>query len=101
MANEELKVAVKPINKKLQFSGTAGSNPPVLIDYTPPLGDGQGYTSLELLLISLASCCGSTVSSLLRRMKKDITGLSIEARGVRREHHPIADRFKILAGQDS
>ncbi len=90
MANEELKAAVKLINKKLQFSGTAGSNPPVTIDYTPPLGDGQGYTSLELLLISLASCCGSTVASLLRRMKKDVAGLSIEASGVRREQHPTS-----------
>jgi putative redox protein len=43
-----------------------------------------------LLLISFASCCGSTVASLLRRMKKDVSGMVIEAQGVRRDQHPTS-----------
>ncbi|HEX7319859.1 MAG TPA: OsmC family protein [bacterium] len=96
MGNEQSAITVKLINKKLQFTGTAGSNAPVTIDYVPPLGDGQCYMSLELLLISLASCCGSTVASLLRRMKKDVSGMVIEAQGVRRDQHPTSFRKIML-----
>ncbi|MDR3598946.1 MAG: OsmC family protein, partial [Desulfosporosinus sp.] len=60
------------------------------IDCLPPLGDGQGYTPLELLLISLASCSGTTVLTLLRKMRKNISGLKVNAKGIRREQPPTS-----------
>jgi putative redox protein len=77
-------------NDKLHFKGSASENDPVSIDYTTPLGDDLGYTSLELLLLSLSSCVGSSVLSLLRKMRKTITGCEIYSRGIRREEHPTA-----------
>ncbi len=47
MAFEPLEASVTLVNDKIKFSGTAGENPPVAIDYTPPIGDGEGYTSLS------------------------------------------------------
>jgi len=41
-----------------------------LSEYEKSIGDGEGFMPLELLLLSLASCSGSTVVSLLRRMKR-------------------------------
>lgn len=90
MNHAQLEVKVNLINDKVQFSGEAGSNQPVTIDYVPPLGDGQGYTPLELQLMSLAACSGSTVVTLLRRMRKTITGLQVKATGVRRDQHPLS-----------
>lgn len=85
-----LEVTATLDNAKVHFSGQAGDNPAIAIDYTPPLGDGAGYLPLELLLVSLAACSGATVASLLRRMKKDVAGLRVQARGLRREAHPLA-----------
>ncbi len=87
---QPLSVAVELLNEKVQFSGRAGDNHPVKVDYYPPLGDGQGYTSLELLLISLATCVGTGVLTLLRKMRKDIQTFGIKASGVRRETHPTS-----------
>jgi putative redox protein len=72
--SKELISSIRLINDKLHFEGTAGDSIPVSIDYTPPLGDNLGYTSLELLLLSLSSCIGSSVLTFLRKMRKTITG---------------------------
>lgn len=82
------------INQKLKFEGEAADNPSIIIDYIPPLGDGEGYMPLQLLLISLASCSGSTVVSLLRKMGKDVSGLKVTASGERRDEHPLG--FKTI-----
>lgn len=83
-----LETSVTLINNKLHFKGTAGSNAPVDIDYIAPLGDDEGYTSLQLFLLSLSSCVGSSVLTFLRKMKKDIRGCDIKASGLRRSEHP-------------
>jgi putative redox protein len=85
---EELAVAIRLANQKVRFSGSARSNPAITMDYFPPLGDGEGYTGLELLLMSLAACSASTVVPLLRRMKKSVADFQVQARGIRRERHP-------------
>ena len=68
----ELKTTIQLLNEKLHFEGKVDGNEPVSIDYTPPLGDNLGYTSLELFLLSLSSCTGSAILVFLRKMKKSI-----------------------------
>ncbi len=41
-----------------------------------------------MLLTSLAVCAGSTLGLVLDRMKQPVTGLTVEARGKRRDEHP-------------
>lgn len=86
--SKELYSSIKLVNNKLLFTGTVGNNDPIAIDYIAPLGDDLGYTSLELLLLSLSSCIGSAMLTFLRRMKKTISGFEIQAKGLRREEHP-------------
>lgn len=86
--SKELSASVKLINDKLNFSGIVVGNSPISIDYIPPLGDNLGYTSLELLLLSLSSCLGSAMLLFLRRMQKTISEFEITAKGVRNEDHP-------------
>ncbi len=88
--SDQLEVTVQLANQKVQFIGKSGSNPEITIDYIPPLGDGQGYLPLELLLISLAACSGATVVTLLRKMNKNVSGLKVNARGIRRDQHPTS-----------
>ncbi len=87
---KQLEVAVNLTNQKVRFSGVARSNPAIICDYDPPLGDGQGYTGLELLLVSLAACSGSTVLAFLRKSGKNISGFQVKAKGIRREEHPTS-----------
>lgn len=86
--SKELRASVSLVNDRLHFTSTVEGNNPISIDYTPPLGDNLGYTSLELLLLSLASCMGSAVLTFLRRMNKTILKCEIHAHGLRREEHP-------------
>ncbi len=86
-----LEVKLQLINEKLKFSAKARSNPEFVIDYFPPFGDGEGYTSLEVFLSSFCSCISSTVLTLLRaKMKKTISALNVVAKGSVREEHPKA-----------
>jgi hypothetical protein len=52
--SKELNASITLINDKLHFKATVGENEPISIDYTPPFGNNLGYTSLELLLLSLS-----------------------------------------------
>ncbi|MBI5726827.1 MAG: OsmC family protein [Ignavibacteriales bacterium] len=88
--SKELQTSISLINDRLHFSGTTAGMVPVSIDYTPPLGDNLGYTSLELLLLSLTSCIGSAILTFLRKMRKSISGCEINARGIRKQEHPTA-----------
>jgi putative redox protein len=90
MMAEQLEVTVNLTNQKVQFTGVLRSNPAITCDYNPPLGDGQGYTGLELLLMSLAACSGTTIVALLRKMAKNISGFQVNAKGIRRDVHPTS-----------
>jgi putative redox protein len=90
--SDQLQVVVELVSHKVQFRGTAGDHPAIILDYVPPLGDDLGYTPLELLLMSLASCAGATIATLLRRMHKTVAGLTVVAHGSRRDSHPICFR---------
>ncbi|OPY87003.1 MAG: hypothetical protein A4E71_01265 [Smithella sp. PtaU1.Bin162] len=84
-------VTVHLINDKVRFTGVSGANPdqPVTFDYKPPLGDGQGYNGLELLLMSFSGCSATAIVYLLRKMRKTVSGLEVQAKGIRREEPPI------------
>jgi putative redox protein len=86
--SKEMVVSLDLLNDKLNFEGNVRGAEPVSIDYYPPQGDNLGYTPLELLLLSLASCFGSTILILLREMHKTIIGLDIIAKGIRKEEQP-------------
>ena len=65
---ENLYVDAKLVNQKVQFKAISRTNPdyPVVLDYVPPLGDGQGLAGLELLLMSFCGCVSTAVTALLR-----------------------------------
>lgn len=91
MAEQLEEVTVHLTNQKVQFAGMSKANPhrPIAFDYKPPIGDGQGYNGLELLLMSLSGCSATAIAFLLRKMGKNISGLEVNAKGVRRDQPPI------------
>jgi putative redox protein len=73
---------------KMHFWGRGDYGFDVPVDYSPPLGDGQGYGGLDLLLMSLAACSAQTVLPLLQKMKQDVRSFTATAVGRRRTEHP-------------
>jgi putative redox protein len=83
------KVAASAVFKgRMTFEGRTRDNPPVPVDYHPPLGDGRGYLPMELLLMSLAACSGQTVAGLLGKMKQPPREMEVSASGEKRDEHP-------------
>ena len=91
MAEQLEEVTVQLVNQKVQFTGVSKSNPgrPVSFDYKAPIGDGQGFNGLELLLMSLSGCSGTSVVYLLRKMGKNVSSFTVNAKGLRRDRLPI------------
>ena len=90
MTVQKLETQTTLVNDRVQFSGKARNNPSILMDYFPPLGDGEGYTGLEVLLLSLSGCSGTAIKVLLRKMNKTVEGLTVETSGIRQEEAPFA-----------
>ncbi len=87
-----LSATVTLTNDKMQFAASTRANPKVQMDYFPPVGDGEGYTGLEMLLMAFCGCNASSIVFLLRRMNKTVAGFTVNGSGERREQHPTCFR---------
>ena len=84
-----LEVNIQTVNDKIKFACRAENKPEIITDFYPPIGGGEGYTSLELLLTSLSTCVTTTLLLALRgRMKKSVSSASAKATGRMRDEHP-------------
>lgn len=91
MSTDYLETTLRTIDDKVKYSASSRQNPEVIIDYFPPLGTGEGYTSLELLLISFSSCVTSILLALLRgKMKRTVPEITACTKGTVKEEHPKA-----------
>jgi putative redox protein len=86
--NENMKITVKQV-KGLTFVGKGESNHWVSIDGPTQFnGSEAGSRPMELLLISLGSCTGSDVASILQKKRVPLTDLEINITSDREETHP-------------
>jgi putative redox protein len=91
MSGHVLETTLTAIDDKVKFAAAARTNPEIVIDFFPPFGSAEGYTSLELLISSLASCISSTLLIILRKqMNRSITAYSVCTKGHVKETHPKA-----------
>lgn len=85
---DNLHVDLSLVNGKVQFKALSETNParPLMMDFSPPIGDGEGYAGLELLLVSFCGCVSTAIVALLRRMGKQIDAYRLAAEGIRQEN---------------
>jgi putative redox protein len=88
MSAEPVDINLELVNEGLRFSACARGNDPVYSDSPPPFSFGEGYTPTELFLISLGTCSGSTIVSLLRKKRKTVVTFKMTVEGFKREEHP-------------
>ena len=67
-------ITLRLVNDKVQFLGVSEENlaRPIQFDYAPPVGDGDGYKGIELLMLSFAGCVSTAIVFLLRKKSKNI-----------------------------
>ncbi|MPM14048.1 hypothetical protein SDC9_60408 [bioreactor metagenome] len=84
---DNLLVTVTRTDLKLHFEGVSKDNEDfsVPFDFAPPIGEGNGFAGLELLLMALAGCISTTLVFLLGRAGKHIKAFSATAEGIRSE----------------
>ena len=84
---ENLKADITLVNGKVRFTGVSNlySGHPVPFDFTPPVGDGEGFAGLEMLLLSFSACVSTAVVLLLKRFGKTVSGYKAHAEGIRNE----------------
>lgn len=87
MKIEPIEIQLDLINEKVKFLGVSSINQdhPITMDYLPPLGDGQGFLGLELLVMSFAGCVSTAVVALLRKAGKTMTGYKMSIKGYKKE----------------
>ncbi len=87
MSLPPVEIQMELINQKVKFTGISNTNQetPVTIDYLPPLGDGEGFLGLELLVMSFAGCVSTGIVGLLRRMNKTDFAYKMNIIGIKKE----------------
>ncbi len=88
---ENLLVTITRTDRKVHFEGVSNDNPDIAVpfDFAPPIGEGDGFAGLEMLLMTLAGCISTTLVFLLGRAGKSIASFSATAQGIRSER-PLA-----------
>jgi len=87
MSLPPVEIHMELVNQKVKFTGVSKTNPdtPIAIDYLPPLGDGEGFLGLELLVMSFAGCVSTAIVGLLRRMNKNLFAYKMDVAGIKNE----------------
>ena len=100
MANS-VKLTLETVERGLRFSAVVPNGLKTVVD------SGQGRVAMspiEMLLVSLAGCCGMDVIEILRKKRQQVTGYEIEVSGERRAEHPRSytriDVLHRLRGRD-
>lgn len=89
MEKHESQIELELINEKVKFIGKAGDNEGIIIDYIPPFGNNEGYTALELFLISYTSCISITLLALIqKKLEKSISSMKVKTKGKKKEERP-------------
>jgi putative redox protein len=71
-------------NSGTAFTATSGSGHSIVLD-----GESQvGMSPMEALLVSLITCSGADVVSILEKKRQAVTRFEIEVSGLRAEEHP-------------
>lgn len=87
MALAPVEIMLKLVDDKVKFEGISKTNPgrPVIFDYVPPLGTGDGFVGIEMMVMSFAGCVSTAIVGLLKRRGKTLHSFTMEIQGIKHE----------------
>lgn len=82
-----VEISLKLIDDKVKFEGVSKSSPshPIIFDYVPPLGTGDGFVGIEMMTMSFAGCVSTAIVGLLKRRGKSVSGYEMQIQGIKHE----------------
>ena len=83
-----MQTRIRLLNDKLRFSSVTPGKYEIITDYLPPYGEGDGYYPMELFLVSLGTCAGGTILSLVRKFGRTVNAYEVHMTGQERDEHP-------------
>jgi putative redox protein len=69
------------------FETTLGSG--YQVQFKAPNSDETGGSPMEFLLAGVAGCTGVDILSILKKMRQDVQGLTVDIEGERAEDYPM------------
>lgn len=86
-----VEITMQLVDDKVMLKGVSSTNTdkPVIFDYIPPLGSGDGYAGIEMLTMSFAGCVSTAIIGLLKRRGKSIRAYRMYIKGIKQEQ-PLA-----------
>jgi putative redox protein len=89
MAQQPASTVQIALQEGMHFQAHNEAGMAVSLDASPEHGGkGKGFGPMQLLLISLGSCTGMDVISILRKKRQDVTGYRVEVEGVQSTDYP-------------
>lgn len=84
---EPVEINLELKNDKVKFEGISKGrkDQSITFDYVPPIGDGEGYLGLEMLVMSFAGCVSTGIVAILRKMGKTVSGYKMHILGLKHE----------------
>lgn len=82
-----VEISLKLVDDKVKFEGVSKSSPntPIVFDYAPPLGTGDGFVGIEMMTMSFAGCVSTAIVGLLKRRGKAVQGYDMQIQGIKHE----------------
>lgn len=77
---------------KMKFGATDGRNS-LVMDTTPPIGEGTALSPKQLALAGVAGCSAMDVMSLLKKHKQEVKSFRIESDAPTTEGYPSVFQF--------
>lgn len=87
------------IDNKVKFRAVSQGNPdtPVIFDYAPPLGSGEGFAGIEMLSMTFAACVSTAILGLLKRRGRVITDYEMSVIGHKHEEPLYLEAIEFAA----
>jgi putative redox protein len=83
-----MKAQLRWLGRNMQFEGTTESGQTVKLDSTKDKAAAFGPSPVVLVLNALGGCRAMDIVSILQKMRRTITSLTLEIEGERREEYP-------------
>ena len=78
-------ILLKDDNVAFEGISKTNTNTPLKFDYIPPVGRGDGFRGLELLVLTMGGCFSTAVVYNLRKMGRSINSFHVRLKGVKNE----------------
>lgn len=87
------------IDDKVKFRAVSQGNPdtPVIFDYAPPLGSGEGFTGIEMLSMNFAACVSTAILGLLKRKGRAVADYEMSVTGHKHEEPLYLEAIEFAA----